>query len=73
MAAFWAMGGYGLFVWSAYAVGIGILVGLAVVSVRAMTAREAELERLQAAWGDRRSVARNTSHWLKEGKAPYDP
>ena len=51
------MGGYAGFVWPAYGVTIAVLSALALTSVRAMRAREAELKMLQAAFGDRRSAA----------------
>jgi heme exporter protein D len=46
-----AMGGYGRFVWSAYGAAIILLVGLLIVSLRALRARERELA---ASEGERR-------------------
>ncbi len=45
MTDFWAMGGYGAFVWSAYAVSFGALILLFVMSWLASRRRDAELER----------------------------
>lgn len=45
MTDFWAMGGYGAYVWSAYAVSFGALVLLLVASWAASRRRDAELER----------------------------
>ena len=45
MTDFWAMGGYGAFVWSAYAVSFGALILLFALSWLASRRREAELER----------------------------
>ena len=47
MHAFLAMGGYGWFVWSAYAITALVMVGLAVLSVRQARRRTSELERLR--------------------------
>ncbi|MBF0095524.1 MAG: heme exporter protein CcmD [Alphaproteobacteria bacterium] len=51
------MGGYAGFVWPSYGVTAVALLALAVGSVRAMRAREAELRDLQASFGDRRTAA----------------
>ncbi|MBF0561358.1 MAG: heme exporter protein CcmD [Alphaproteobacteria bacterium] len=51
------MGGYGGFVWPAYGVSAIVLVGLIVMTVRSMRAREAELANLQAVLGSRRAAA----------------
>lgn len=48
MQAFLAMGGYGAFVWSAYAITALVMVGLAVLSVRQARRRTSELARLRA-------------------------
>ncbi len=42
------MGGYAMFVWPAYGVAIGLLVGLLVVSLRGMRGQEAALRSLRA-------------------------
>ena len=57
---FFAMGGYAEFVWPAYAVTAIVLVGLLIASLWAMRTREAELEVLRTASGDRR-VATTTA------------
>ncbi len=46
--AFLEMGGYATFVWPAYVVAIGLLVGLLVVSLRGMRGHEAALRSLRA-------------------------
>ena len=48
MSGYFDMGGYAGYVWSAYIVAAGILVALWIVSVRALKARETELERIEA-------------------------
>lgn len=48
MASFWAMGGYGGYVWSAYGFAAVVLAGLLGLSLRGARARDAELERLRA-------------------------
>lgn len=58
MAEFFSMGGYALFVWASYAIGVGSLIALAVASWWSLKMREAELKRLQAMLGDRQSVVR---------------
>ncbi|VBB68605.1 hypothetical protein RIEGSTA812A_PEG_78 [invertebrate metagenome] len=47
MGEFFAMGGYALFIWPSYAIGIGGLIVLAVISVWTLKARETELGALQ--------------------------
>jgi heme exporter protein D len=47
-ASFWAMGGHAVFVWPSYAIGVGLLVVLAVVSWRDWRAAQAEVARLEA-------------------------
>jgi heme exporter protein D len=44
---FWAMGGYGAYVWGAYAVSFGALVILLVASWASSRRRDAELQRWQ--------------------------
>ncbi len=46
--AYFEMGGYGMFVWPAYGVAIGVLIGLLVVSLRGMRGHEAALRSLRA-------------------------
>ncbi len=46
--AFLDMGGYAIFVWPAYAIAIGVLIGLLVVSLRGMRGHEAALKSLRA-------------------------
>jgi heme exporter protein D len=47
-ASFWAMGGHAAFVWPSYAIGIGLLVALAVASWRAYAAARREVARIEA-------------------------
>ncbi|MDW8444633.1 MAG: heme exporter protein CcmD [Acetobacteraceae bacterium] len=54
MSEFLAMGGYAAFVWPSYAIGVGGLVVLALVSLRQWRAAKAELARLEAAGLSRR-------------------
>ncbi len=46
--AFLDMGGYAMFVWPAYAIAIGVLIGLLVVSLRDMRGHEEDLRSLRA-------------------------
>lgn len=46
--SFWAMGGHGAFVWPSYAIGVGLLVALAVLSWRGYVAARAEVAKLEA-------------------------
>ncbi len=48
LQVFLDMGGYAMFVWPAYGVAIGLLVGLLVVSLRGMRGQEAALRSLRA-------------------------
>lgn len=48
LSVFLAMGGYAAYVWPAFAATAVVLIGLLVVSVRAVHAREADLTRLRA-------------------------
>ncbi len=47
-ASFWAMGGHAAFVWPSYAIGVGLLIALAVLSWRGYAAARAEVEKLEA-------------------------
>lgn len=47
-AGFWAMGGHAAYVWPSYAIGIGLLVALAVASWRGYVAARDEVARLEA-------------------------
>lgn len=47
MSNVFAMGDYGLFIWLAYAIGVGVLLITAVISVRSLRNKEAELQILQ--------------------------
>lgn len=47
--AFFHMGGYGIYVWPAFAVAALVLGGLLFTSVRTLRANEAAMEELQAA------------------------
>lgn len=46
-ASFFAMGGYGGYVWPAYALAVVVMAALVVASLRSVRTSEAELERLQ--------------------------
>jgi heme exporter protein D len=48
LAEYLAMGGYARFVWPAWGVGVLVLGGLVVASVRRLREREAELAALEA-------------------------
>lgn len=54
MSEFLAMGGYAAFVWPAYAVTLGAVGALAIVSLRQWRAAKAALARLEAGGGRRR-------------------
>ena len=53
-----AMGGYAVWVWSAYGAAAIVLVGLLLASLASLRRREAEIERTE---GRRRSVDRGAS------------
>jgi len=63
--SFWAMGGYGFYVWPAFGATALVLVGLLLASLRTLRANEARLEALQstsaAARGVRRRAVREPS------------
>lgn len=44
---FLAMGGYGAFVWPAFAITAVVMIGVLIASVKGLRAREAELDSLQ--------------------------
>ena len=48
MSPFFAMGGYAAYVWPAYGVAAVVLIGLWIGSLRALRAREAEIEAVEA-------------------------
>jgi heme exporter protein D len=48
LSGFFAMGGYAGYVWPAYGLAVTVLVALAVTSLRALRAREAEVAALEA-------------------------
>ena len=47
MGDFFAMGGYGAYVWPAFGITAVVLIGLVAVSLRGLRSREALLDRLQ--------------------------
>jgi heme exporter protein D len=49
MSTYFAMGGYAAYVWTAYILVAAVLAGLWIASVRTLKAREADLERAEAA------------------------
>jgi heme exporter protein D len=54
LSAFLDMGGYAGFVWPSYALTAIVMVGLVVVSLRSLRARERQLAELEAARPSRR-------------------
>ncbi|HRK95886.1 MAG TPA: heme exporter protein CcmD [Rhodospirillales bacterium] len=48
LAAFLEMGGYGAYVWPAFALTAAVMVGLLIASVRSLRAREKDLTRLRS-------------------------
>jgi heme exporter protein D len=48
VSAFLEMGGYGAYVWPAFMLTAAVMIGLLVVSVRSLRAREEDLTRLRA-------------------------
>ena len=52
ISAFFHMGGYGIYVWPAFAVAVLVLGGLLYASLRTMRANETALEELQERYGD---------------------
>lgn len=55
ISEFFSMGGYAGFIWSAYGAAALILIGLVLMSVKELRARQAEVARLEAASPRRRS------------------
>jgi heme exporter protein D len=51
---FFAMGGYAMYVWTAYAVAAAVLIGLAATAIMRARAGRVELETLQATLGHER-------------------
>lgn len=54
-SAFWEMGGHAAFVWPSYAIGIGLIVALAVASWRGYVAARDAVARLEATAPRRRA------------------
>jgi|GEM_PF-7073439 len=52
VASFLDMGGYGVYVWSAYGAAAAVLVGLVVLSLGTLRAREAALKAIDGDAGD---------------------
>ncbi len=48
MGEYLAMGGHGAFIWPAYLAAAAVMAGLLVASLRALRARQAELDALEA-------------------------
>jgi heme exporter protein D len=48
VSSFFAMGGYAAYVWPAYGAAAAVLIGVWVASVRALRARESEIEAVEA-------------------------
>ena len=55
IGAFLAMGGHGVYIWSAYGIAVVVIGVLIVASRRALRAREAEVAALEAARPPRRA------------------
>ena len=53
LQAFFAMNGYGGYIWPCYLLGAMLLIGLLLLSLNAARAREGELEALQGSRQDR--------------------
>ena len=51
MSEFFAMGGYGAFVWPSYGLTAGIMVALLIASLRSLKSTESTFERLKAEVG----------------------
>lgn len=60
LSTYFAMGGYGAFVWPAYGLALVLMVAVLVASARAAKAREAELEALQQMRPARRARRRES-------------
>ena len=58
LSEFFAMGGHGGFIWSAYAIAVVVIGGLVISSLRAVKAREAEVAALEASRPPRRARRR---------------
>ena len=56
LAEFFAMGGHGAFVWSAFAVAVLVMVALLAVSLHQARTNQAALDRLQATRPARRAT-----------------
>lgn len=71
LATYFAMGGYARFVWPGYILGLVLLVGLLLLSLRGARAREAELARLQSTRPARtpRRPAAGQDHALPDARA----
>jgi len=66
VGAFFAMGGYGGYIWPCYLLGAVLMLGLLVLSLKAARAREAELEALQ---GSRQDRARRRAASVEEARS----
>ena len=64
MSDFFMMGGYGLYVWTAYGVSAVVLIGGAIVTLRTLRARQNELTHLSA------QRHTNQSHPINTGTNP---
>lgn len=70
MREFLAMGGYGAFVWSAYAITVAVMVGLFWQSWHRARKRSAEAERLRA---ERRTEGRRPVRPIVAERRPAHP
>ena len=69
LAEFFAMGGHGAFVWSAFAVAVLVMVALLAVSLHQARTNQAALDRLQATRPPRHAARRAT----ETAEAGHDP
>ena len=59
--SFFAMGGYGAYVWPAYGLTAAVMIAFLVTTLRALRSRRKSLERLEAKTGPRRRRAKSTT------------
>ena len=69
MQDFLNMGGYAGFVWPSYIIGVGVLVGLYVMTKRSLSASESQLDILQAARREARAKAKAGANAAPENAA----
>ena len=67
LMTFLDMGGYARWVWSAYGVSLLAIVGMLVISLRSLKAREREFEQLRAARGGGRPLSNESRAFTARG------